>query len=395
VDEELGLVYLPTGNPAPDFYGGERGERDYYGSSVVALGAATGEVAWHFQTVHHDVWDYDVPSQPALFTFIKADGREAPALAQGTKTGHLFILDRKTGEPLIPVDEKPVPQGGVMGEWLSPHQPVPARPCPLAQQRLTPEDVYGITDGDKKRCREQVERLRSDGIFTPPSLRGTVQLPGSGGGLNWSGVAIDPVRKILITNATNLAWVVRLFPSAEYREELEANPGSEVRPQDGTPFGMARSFLMLRGLLDVPCNPPPWGQLFAIDLTTGDVKWHTVLGTPTVLGIPVSNKTGVPSLGGAIVTKSGLAFIAGTVDGFIRAFDVEPSDVKDSKETSNELWRSRLPAGGQATPMTYEVDLGNGRRRQFVVIAAGGQGRARTKIGDSLVAYALPDEGSF
>ena len=384
VDEKLGLVYLPTGNPAPDFYRGEGRELDHYGSSVVALRADTGEVAWHFQTVHHDLWDYDVPAQPALFTF-DAGGRTVPALAQATKTGHLFMLNRETGEPVIPVHEKPVPQGGVMGEWLSPTQPVPDRPCPLARQRLTPEEAFGLNDDGRRRCRERIERLRSDGIFTPPSLRGSVQLPGSGGGLNWSGVAIDPVRKTLITNATNLAWAVRLFPSKEYREERAADPEGEVRPQDGTPFGMTRSFLTLGSFLDVPCNPQPWGELFAIDLTTGDVRWQTPLGMPTVLGIPVSD-AGVPSLGGAIVTAGGLAFIAGTVDGFIRAFDVD---------TGKELWKRRLPAGGQATPMTYEVDLGNGRRRQFVVIAAGGQGRAKTKIGDFLVAFALPDEGSY
>lgn len=256
---------------------------------------------------------------------------------------------------------------------------------PLAQQRLTPEEVYGLTNGARRRCRERVEHMRSDGIFTPPSLQGSVQIPGSGGGLNWSGVVIDPVRRILITNATNLAWTVRLFPSAEYREELAADPEGEVRPQDGTPFGMRRSFLTLGTFLDVPCNPPPWGELFAIDLTTGNIRWQTPQGTPTLLGIPVSD-AGVPSLGGAIVTAGGLAFIAGTVDGLIRAFDVD---------SAKELWKRRVPAGGQATPMTYEVDLGNGRRRQFVVIAAVGQGRAKTKIGDFLVAFALPDEGSY
>jgi quinoprotein glucose dehydrogenase len=383
VDEELGLVYVPTGNPAPDFYrGAARSRMDYYGSSVVALEAKTGRVAWHFQTVHHDLWDYDVPAQPALFTFYK-DGVAVPALAQATKTGHLFVLDRKTGEPLFPVHEVAVPQGGALGEWLSPTQPVPELPVPLADQKLSPEDAYGITSLDRKRCRELVESHESNGIFTPPSAAGTILLPGSGGGLNWSGVAIDPARRILVTNATNLAWRVRLFPSEDYSKERADDPDGEVRPQDGTPFGMTRSFLTVKaiGNVEIPCNPPPWGKLHAIDLTSGRVNWTTKLGTARVLGIPLPDEVGLPSLGGAIVTESGLAFIAGTIDDTIRAFDVD---------TGNELWRDRLPAGGQATPMTYQVDLGNGQFRQFVIIAAGGQGRARTKLGDYLVAYSVP-----
>jgi quinoprotein glucose dehydrogenase len=382
-DEGLGLVYVPTGNPAPDFYRGKGPYRmDYYGSSIVALEAKTGRVAWHFQTVHHDLWDYDVPAQPALFTYHR-DGAAVPALAQATKTGHLFILDRRSGEPLIPVREKPVPQGGALDEWLSPTQPVPDAPPPLADQKLEAEEVYGITSADRERCRELVKERRSEGIFTPPSTRGTILFPGSGGGLNWSGVAVDPTRNVLITNATNLAWTVRLFPSADYPKEHDADPDGEVRPQEGTPFGMTRSFLTVKTLahLEVPCNPPPWGKLHAIDLTTAAIKWTTKLGTGRILGIPLPDEVGLPSLGGAIVTASGLAFIAGTVDDYIRAFDVD---------TGNELWRAELPAGGQATPMTYQVDLGNGEVRQFVVIAAGGQGRARTKLGDSLVAYALP-----
>jgi len=330
--------------------------------------------------VHHDLWDYDIPAQPALFTFYD-HGEPVDALAQATKTGHLFILDRKTGRPLIPVHEKPVPQGGVMGEWLSPTQPVPERPPPLGDQELKPEQAYGLTSISKNRCRDLVESMRSDGIFTPPSLRGSVQLPGSGGGLNWSGVAIDPNRRVLVTNATNLAWTVRLFPAENYREELAANPNAEVRPQDGTPYGMVRSFFTT-GVFDVPCNPPPWGRLFAIDLTTGNIKWKTKLGTVEILNIPLPGNVGSPSLGGAVVTESGLAFIAGTIDDFIRAFDVD---------TGEELWRDRLPAGGQATPMIYSVALEGGGQRQIVIIAAGGQGRLRTTLGSSLVAYALPE----
>ena len=380
VDEELGLIYAPTGNPAPDFFRGAHtplGDMGYYGSSVVALNGETGEVAWHFQTVHHDLWDYDVPAQPVLYTF-ESDGGPVPALAQATKTGHLFLLNRETGEPLFPVHEEPAPQGGAAGEWLSPTQPVPERPPALSSQTLRPEDIDTGTSHGRK-CRQLLEGMDSNGIFTPPSVKGTVLFPGSGGGLNWSGVAVDPVRQILITNSTNIAWTVKLFPSANYAQELSDDPEGEVRPQDGTPFGMKRAFFTETFALffkDVPCNPAPWGHLHGIDLKTGTPIWKTKLGK-------AFGKEGLPSLGGAIVTSTGLAFISGTVkDNHLRAFDVE---------TGEELWKGKLPAGGQATPMTYEVQMEDGTRRQFVVVAAGGNGRAETKIGDSLVAFSLPE----
>jgi quinoprotein glucose dehydrogenase len=376
VDEHLGLIYLPTGNPAPDFFRGDRNV-DFYGSSVVALRIDSGRVAWHFQTVHHDLWDYDVPAQPALFTLNKEDGTSIPALAQATKTGHLFILDRRTGEPVFGVTEKPVPQGGVPGEVLSPTQPVPNRPPPLAAQSVRPDDV-NVNSAHGRQCKEMLERVRSDGIFTPPSLRGTVMFPGSGGGLNWSGTAIDPVRQILITNSTNVAWQVRLFPADQYLEERRRNPNGEVRAQDGTPYGMSRSFFTEKLLLvfDVPCNPSPWGHLNAIDLRTGNPLWRKPLGR-------AFGQDGLPSLGGAIVTSTGLAFIAGTIrDDTIRAFDVT---------TGDEKWKHRLPAGGQATPMMYDVQLDGGGRKQFIVIAAGGNPRGTSSAEDYLVAFSLPE----
>ncbi len=376
VDEDLGLIYLPTGNPAPDFFrGNARGDIDYYGSSVVALRADTGAVAWHFQTVHHDLWDYDVPAEPALFTLRKADGTSIAALAQATKTGHLFILDRRTGEPVFGVTEKPVPQVGVPGETLSPTQPYPNLPPALAVQSFRPEDA-NVSGSVGRRCRDLLEGMRSEGIFTPPSFRRTVMFPGSGGGLNWSGVGIDPERQILITNSTNVAWALRLFPGDRFPEERKANPNAEVRPQDGTPYGMSRSFFTekLALFFDVPCNPGPWGELHAIDLRTGKPMWHTKLGHAW-------GNDGLPSLGGAILTSTGLAFIAGTIqDNTIRAFDVQ---------TGIEKWKHSLPAGGQATPMMYEVDLGGGKRQPFLVIAAGGNPRARSSAADYLVAFSL------
>jgi quinoprotein glucose dehydrogenase len=377
VDESLGLIYLPTGNPAPDFFRGDR-NIDFYGSSVVALRIDTGRVAWHFQTVHHDLWDYDVPAQPTLFTLNRQDGTSIPALAQATKTGHLFILDRRTGEPVFGVTEKPVPQSGVPGEVLSPTQPVPNRPPALAAQSVRPDDV-NVNSAQGRRCKELLETVRSDGIFTPPSLRGTVMFPGSGGGLNWSGTAVDPMRQILITNSTNVAWQVRLFPADRYLEERRRNPNGEVRAQDGTPYGMSRSFFTEKLLLvfDVPCNPSPWGHLNAIDLRTGNVLWRKPLGR-------AFGQDGLPSLGGAIVTSTGLAFIAGTIrDDTIRAFDVT---------TGEEKWKHALPAGGQATPMMYDVQLDGGGRRQFIVIAAGGNPRGTSSAEDYLVAFSLPEQ---
>ena len=377
VDESLNLIFLPTGNPAPDFFHGDKRPPDKYGSSVVALNADTGQVVWSFQTVHHDLWDYDVPAQPALFPYKKEDGTVVPALAQATKTGHLFILDRRDGKPIEPIfgiTEIPVPQSAVAGEVLSKTQPFPNRPKALGQQRLWKADVKGSD------CIDAMGILRSEGIFTPPSLQGTVFFPGSGGGLNWSGVAIDPGRQVLVTNSTNVPWTVRLFPGDKYEDEKRAHPKSEVRPQRGTPFGMMRSFLthkMFFGLAQQPCNPPPWGRLNFVDLRTGLVVKEMDLGG-------YFGNEGLPSLGGAILTSTGVAFIAGTLrDEYLRAFNVE---------TKQMLWKGKLPAGGNATPMTYVVNLTDGSRKQFVVIAAGGNGRATSKLGDTLVAFSIPKQ---
>jgi quinoprotein glucose dehydrogenase len=370
------LLFVPTGSASPDFYGGERRGRNEYANSVVALRASTGQVVWHFQTVHHDLWDYDVPAQPTLVT-VRRDGAEIPALAQATKMGHVFVLHRETGEPLFPVEERPVPASDVPGEEAWPTQPFPVRPPPLAPQKLSPEDAWGLTPFDRAACRERMESLRSEGIFTPPSLQGTIVFPGNAGGTNWGSVAFEPERGLLLVNTSRVVHVVRLVPRADYEATKAANRSKEVSPQAGTPYGMMREVLL--SPLDLPCNPPPWGRLAAVDLGTGEIRWEVNLGTTRDLApVPIALRWGTPNMGGPITTAGGLVFIGAAMDDYLRAFDVE---------TGEELWKGRLPAGGQATPMTYRVREGG---KQFVVIAAGGNQRMGTTLGDAVVAFSLP-----
>ena len=381
-DDELGLVFVPTGNPSPDSYGGERRGLDHYGSSTVALHVATGEVAWHFQTVHNDVWDFDVSTQPTLFQH-PAIGGGRPALAQATKMGHVFLLDRETGEPLYPVEERPVPQGGVPGEKLSPTQPFPTHPPPLHPTEITEENAFGFTPIDRASCREQIAALRWEGAFTPPTLEGSIQFPHSAGGMNWGGVAIDPERGILYANQTHIAMTVRLVP----REEFDALPAGELQypveayPMHGTPYGVLRTPLFSR--FGAPCNPPPWGSLVAVDLTSGETLWRVRLGTTRdqapfpLWAIPATGHLGAPNFGGGLLTAGGLYFIGATTDKYLRAFDAESGE---------ELLRERIPFTGNATPMSYRLREDS---KQFVVIAAGGN--PLTGIGDALLAYALED----
>ncbi len=379
IDAERGLVFVPTSSPSPDHYGGERLGANLYANAVVALRAETGKLVWHFQVVHHDLWDYDVPAQPALLTLTR-NGEAVPAVVVATKMGHLFVLDRRTGTPLFPVEERPVPRSTVPGEEASPTQPFPVRPAPLVPQRLTADDVWGATPADRESCRRRVAGFRSEGIFTPPSLEGTVAFPGFGGGMHWGSLSHDPVRGLVIVNTTRLAFMVRLIPRAEYqqmRQNARANGMlGEFAPQLGTPYAMYREPLLSPS---GPCNPPPWGTLAAVDLARGAVRWEVPLGmVPRLAGIPGAAGWGSPNFGGAATTAGGLVFIAAALDPRLRAFDVE---------TGRELWSAELPASAQATPMTYQLAPD---RKQFVVIAAGGHATLRSKMGDHVVAFTLP-----
>jgi quinoprotein glucose dehydrogenase len=373
------LVFIPTANAQLGIFGGSRGGdvdgRDYYSSSVVALDAISGKVVWHFQTVHHDVWDYDVPAQPVLFDFPGAHG-SVPALAQATKQGYIFILNRATGEPLVPVEERAAPQAGaVPGEHLAPTQPAPVDPAyALLRPKLTVDDMWGFTFWDKGKCRDLFSAHRYEGVFSPPSLEGTVTYPNNMGVMNWGSVAIDPVRNLLVVNTTHIAGITQLVPRTT--AETAFAKGEWLLAQAGSPYALRWTPLL--SPWGAPCNRPPWGTLTAIDLKAGKRVWEVPLGTTRDLApFPFWFKLGTPNIGGPLVTASGLAFIGAATDDYLRAFDTG---------SGAELWKGRLPAGAQATPMTYRLDA-NGK--QFVVIAAGGHRYMGTKLGDYLVAFTL------
>ncbi|MBK6845046.1 MAG: pyrroloquinoline quinone-dependent dehydrogenase [Gemmatimonadetes bacterium] len=365
-DTARGLVFVPTGSASPDFYGGERLGSNLYANSVVALEAETGRIRWHFQVVHHDLWDYDVAAQPTLVD-IDREGRRIPAVVVATKMGFLYVLDRTTGTPIFPVEERAVPASDVPGERTSPTQPFPLTPgLRLNPTRITEDDVWGPTPADRAACLAQFKAFRHGEMFTPPSLEGTLSFPGYPGGVNWGGVTVDPQRQLLIVNTMRLAAWVKLVPRM----------GSTSGNQIGTPYHMERA--VWAGPSGLPCQKGPWGMLTAIDLRTGTVKWERPLGglkPGGALPAPVST-WGSPNFGGSLATAGGLIFIAAGMDEQLRAIDIE---------TGRDLWSAKLPAGGQATPMTYTIG-----GRQYIVIAAGGHGSLGTTLGDQVVAFTLP-----
>ena len=369
-DPDADLVFVPTGSASPDYFGGLRPGDDQWADSVVALRASTGEFVWGFQLVHHNLWDYDTAAPP-LLAKLEQNGKQIPVLIQGNKSGFLYVLDRRTGVPVFPVEERAVPRTDVPGETSSPTQPVPTYIPPLAPQHVSADDAWGVNPEEREACRSELKALRNEGIFTPPSVGGSLAIPGTIGGMTWSGAAFDPKRGLLVTNTNNLPTKVKLIPRTEFDAARSKGESGEYTAQAGAPYGMFRRPL-LSPKYHLPCVPPPWGMLTALNVSAGKIVWQVPLGTFHD-GLP----QGSIALGGPIITAGGLVFIAGTIDPFIRAFDIE---------TGKELWKAQLPTSAHATPMTYQT-----HGKQFIVIAAGGHPHIDEEPkGDALVAFTLP-----
>jgi quinoprotein glucose dehydrogenase len=366
VDAQRGMIFLPIGSASYDFYGADRKGADLYANCVVALDAATGKPLWHFQVVHHDIWDYDPPAQPVLAT-VKRDGREIPAVVQLTKMGFVFVLDRLTGKPLFPVEERPVPQSTVPGESTWPTQPFPVQPPPLSRMSITRADIADVTPESHRYCAELFDKLTNHGMFTPYGEQETLVLPGTLGGATWSGGSFDPNTGLLYVNTNEVGALGYMKPQPE---------GSPERYRRANPTG--GEYARFWDQHGWPCQKPPWGVLNAIDVNNGGIVWKRPLGSLPELAARGLTDTGTPNLGGSIVTAGGVVFIGATTDHRFRAFDAR---------TGKELWSADLPASGHATPMTY---AGPKSGRQFVVIAAGGGGFFEGPASDELIAFALP-----
>ena len=379
-DDKLGLIYLPTGNATPDFWAGERTAMDdKYSSSVVAVEAKTGRVRWSYQTTHHDLWDFDLPAQPLLYDVPDDNGGKTPALAQVTKQGMIFLLNRETGKPIAQVEERPVPQGKIAGERYSPTQPFSVGMPSIGNQTLTEADMWGGTPFDQLLCRIQFKSMRHEGVYTPPGLDHALQFPGSLGGMNWGSVSVDPATNYMYVNDMRLGLANYMIPRAQIPATASGIEMGIV-PQAGTPFGAMR--VRFLSALGIPCQKPPFGSMSAIDLKTHKLVWQVPVGSvedtgPLGITMHLPIPIGMPTLGGSLATKSGLLFFSGTQDYYLRAYD---------SHIGKEVWKGRLPVGSQSGPMSY-VSPKTGK--QYVVVNAGGA-RMSPKRGDDILAYALP-----
>ncbi|MGD9665188.1 MAG: pyrroloquinoline quinone-dependent dehydrogenase, partial [Novosphingobium sp.] len=388
-DEELGMVYVPTGNATPDYWGGHRSPgSEKYASAVVALDAETGRARWVFQTAHHDLWDYDVASQPTLVD-LRANDETVPALIQATKRSELFVLDRRDGTPIVPVEERRVPQGPAAGDWTAPTQPFSTGAFSLDREILSETKMWGLTPLDQLWCRIKLRQARYEGPMTPPGLEPSITYPSYSGGVDWGSVSVDPERQIMLVNWNRVANYTQLFTREEAdRRGVKVSADGHISvdallPQAGTPFAAHTAAFL--SPLDVPCTQPPFGMIAAIDLKTKKMLWKKSLGTtadsgPLFIRSHLPLPMGTPNMGGSLVTRAGLTFIGASQERKLRAFH---------SETGKLLWSHRLPRSGHATPMTY-VSPKSGR--QFIVIAAGGNAAMGSPQGDYVVAFALKRE---
>ena len=376
-DADLGLVYVPTGNPSPDYYRPGNPDMDYYGTAIVALKADSGEVVWHFNAVINDFWDFDIGGQPSLVD-LQLNGRTTPALIAGTKMGFIFVLNRVTGEPLVDVEYRDVPVEGPLAAQLSPVQPFPPAAYRVAPE-VSAEDAWGTTPIDTAECRDILAEARTGPIYTPITEQWTVVAPSNLGGINWGGVAVDPQRQIIVARSSNVPFLVRLIPRDQFEGRKGFEFSVELATQRGMPYAMARQPLL--SSWDLPCNKPPWGTVTAIDINSGEQLWQVPHGTiRDVAPVPIPWKIGLPGVGGPLITGGGLVFVGGAWENALRAFDLNSGE---------ELWLGRLPASPQATPMTYLVESTDGEQQQMVVIAAGGHSRMGSTLGDYLIAFSL------
>ena len=378
-DEANGLVYLPVSSPSPNYWGGNRVDAIPLGTSTTALDINTGKVVWSRQWVHHDVWDYDINSAPTLMD-ITVDGKQIPALIQATKQGFLFVVNRLTGEDVWPIEERPVPQGdgSVQGEVLSPTQPFPTKPAPLLDQSKKPEiwKLADIVGGGQ--CSRLWDNLTYEGMYTPPTTKGegTLTYPDSAGGVQWGGVAFDPQKQIAIVNTSHIVQYVKLYSREDY-DNADKDSGNEsgFAPQEGAPYGMR--LLVASNWLGMPCWQPPFGEIVAIDMHTGDVKWRRPVGASQQYGFFMPESWGSPTIGGPAVTAGGVIFIGASMDAKVRAYSVESGE---------ELWSDQAEAPAVANPSVYEY-----KGRQYVAFVAGGNTILKDQVGDQVVVYALPE----